>query len=275
MFTRISLTLALALVIGCLGLSGCTEDDDPAGPSEGVFVDDLIEIAQVIVDDLTATLYSTDSLHVGENPMYVLLEDADGNPFTAQGIDLHPMMYMADMNHACPCGDPVAVDGEDGLFQCKTMFIMPSGMTGTWDVGVTVTPSEGDDVELTFEEVTVFESVWMQKFSYDFGEGDVWYYVSIVGLENAEVGTNDVELWVATKESMMSFPNVADLTTEIETLMPSMGHGSTGNVAPVDMGNGRYEGVVGLSMTGDWEITFTFFNDESEELGTIIYAFVF
>ncbi len=74
---------------------------------------------------------------------------------------------------------------------------------------------------------------------------------------------------------MMSFPNVDGLTTEIETLMPSMGHGSEGNVAPVGVGNGRYQGVVGLSMTGDWEITFTFFDASEVELGQIVYAFEF
>ena len=37
--------------------------------------------------------------------------------------------------------------------------------------------------------------------------------------------------------------------------MPSMGHGSDGNVSPVHTENGVYAGKVNFNMTGDWQIT--------------------
>jgi hypothetical protein len=37
--------------------------------------------------------------------------------------------------------------------------------------------------------------------------------------------------------------------------MPSMGHGSSGNVSPVHTADGIYTGKVNFSMTGDWQIT--------------------
>ena len=57
--------------------------------------------------------------------------------------------------------------------------------------------------------------------------------------------------------------------------MPSMGHGSSGNIAPVHQAGGRYEGVVGLNMTGDWEITFTFEDPDEGLLGEAVFSFQF
>ncbi len=44
---------------------------------------------------------------------------------------------------------------------------------------------------------------------------------------------------------------------KIDPTMPSMGHGSPGNVHPVHHGNGWYRGTCNFTMTGDWDIALT------------------
>ena len=54
--------------------------------------------------------------------------------------------------------------------------------------------------------------------------------------------------------------------------MPSMGHGSTHNVDPVHVANGRYEGRVNFTMPGLWRDVFAFSRD-GVPLGTVEYSF--
>ena len=46
-----------------------------------------------------------------------------------------------------------------------------------------------------------------------------------------------------------------DLTLEITPEMPTMGHGSPGNVNPTPQGNGHYLGTVNFTMAGPWTVT--------------------
>lgn len=63
---------------------------------------------------------------------------------------------------------------------------------------------------------------------------------------------------------------VTDLVVSVVPDMPSMGHGSSGNIDPTHVGDGRYEGSVNLTMPGEWRIVFDFVRD-GDSVGTIDY----
>jgi len=78
--------------------------------------------------------------------------------------------------------------------------------------------------------------------------------------KSPKVGINDIELFIAKKASMMSFPADSSLTVTLTPEMPSMGHGSPNNVNPVHVGGGHYKGKVNFTMTGLWRLHLDFTN---------------
>lgn len=268
----------LLLSLTLLFLTGCSEEENPAGestptdPAAG-----LIAYGEVAGDGFTAKLFAADSLKVGMNHVMVQLVDTSGEPLLPDSIAYLPMMHMMEMDHSCPHGSFVPMESRYSFYAAETMFIMPSGMMGTWDLELTVTAAPGGEADtVVFEDVLVLDSPWMQRFTYEPGEGDpVYYFTALEGLEDPIVGLNPVRLSIARRETLTDFPFVEDLTVTVETYMPSMGHGSTGNVDPSGSGGGHYEGVVAFNMTGDWEVTFAVTDTSGTELGQVVYALVF
>jgi len=180
---------------------------------------------------------------------------------------------METMNHSCPIAGQGSSSTSDGLFESEVVFIMASGMMGTWDDTVFVENQETNTShQVVFESLAVLETDMKKNLVFmDADSNDVIYIVTLNGLEEPKVGLNDLIITVHKKQTMMSFPEVADLSVSINPQMPDMGHGSEGNVDPVYSENGKYEGSVAFSMTGYWTIDFTF-SQGSEELGTVQYA---
>jgi hypothetical protein len=58
-------------------------------------------------------------------------------------------------------------------------------------------------------------------------------------------------------QDMMTFVPVEGASLVLDPQMPSMGHGSPGNVNPTATVPGVYEGKLSFSMPGDWETTIT------------------
>jgi hypothetical protein len=78
-----------------------------------------------------------------------------------------------------------------------------------------------------------------------------------------KVGMNDAEFMVHTTSDGFVFTPKTDLTTYLTPTMPSMGHGSSGNVDPIHKLNGMYTGKVNLTMTGDWDLEFGWMVNDS------------
>ena len=82
--------------------------------------------------------------------------------------------------------------------------------------------------------------------------GDTPYFISLAAPQQPIVGKQILDITVHTRENMMSFPPVTDLTIEMEPSMPAMGHGSPDNEQPIHQRDGHYMGKVDFIMTGDW-----------------------
>jgi copper chaperone NosL len=71
------------------------------------------------------------------------------------------------------------------------------------------------------------------------------------------VGTQPFVLLIGREGPDGGLEPVEDLDVLIEPSMPSMGHGSQGNVHPEPAGAGRYEGPINLTMPGPWIVHVT------------------
>ncbi len=259
--------LLFALVGSLFLILGCEDSENDTDATE-----DLVLISSGVDNGLTVDLYADEALKVGLNNLYFELTDASEGPVTDAQITQKPIMHMETMKHSCPVAGPESTSNSDGLFESEVVFIMASGMMGTWDDTVFVENQEANSSHtIVFENLTVEETNMKKNLVFEDADSvQVIYIVTLNGLADPKVGLNDLILTVHKKQTMMSFPEVSDLTVSIDPQMPDMGHGSEGNVDPVYSENGKYEGGVAFSMTGYWTIDFTF-SRGSEELGTVQY----
>lgn len=260
--------LLFALVGSLFMILGCEDSEKDIDVTE-----DMVLIGSAIDNGLTVDLYADEALKVGLNKLYFNLTNASDEQVSEAQITQKPIMHMETMNHSCPVAGPGNTSNTDGLFESEVVFIMASGMMGTWDDTVSIENQESNTSHtVVFENLSVTETNMKKNLVFtDADTNEVIYIVTLNGLDDPEVGLNELILTVHKKQSMMSFPEVSSLTITINPQMPDMGHGSEGNIQPVYSENGKYEGSVAFSMTGYWTIDFTIYQG-NEELGTVQYA---
>lgn len=242
--------LALSLA-AALGASACATDPAADAPA----VKTRIATATTTSGGLTVELLSDRALETGMTPIYVKATSG-GQAVTDAEVSFEPMMAMSTgTSHACPVGQPVP--GSDGLYYGWSNFIMPTSMTGAWSAKVGVTRG-GVRAEASFPVLTVADSGRAKSFQ-DFDPDTLVttkYFASIRFQAPPKVGLNPISVTLH-RMAGMSFPSVDDATIHVDPQMPSMGHGSAGNVDPTFASSGVYQGTLGFSMTGTWETTVT------------------
>lgn len=249
----------ISLIALIVLFQACSDDEDLASPSSG-----MIEVAAVDVpdSDFSVVMYLDEgtSLEVGYNKFYMGLYDKDRVWKENAHLSLVPMMTMTEsgMMHTVPYEEFDHDHNENKLQEYATVFVMPS-TAGSWVFNIDVMEMDSDfqgSATLPFI-VDLPEITKMTSLAQD--DGDL--FISLVNPEAFEVGSNDLELTVHKRESMMSWPAVEDLTIEIEPEMPAMGHGSPNNEHPVHDAQGHYMGTVNFTMTGEWVINVTIKKD--------------
>lgn len=237
------LALSLAL-LGCgHGPMTATPDAGPVKPttlvtgSEGA---------------LTVELATLGPLQVGQNRVFYTVKQG-GQPVTRATLAQKPVMKMATMQHACPLQNPAAEANADGAFEGLLVFNMASTEMERWSLAVQVqVEGAAAPVTVSLGEVAVAESTLKKVLTWQDKKVVVTY-----GYPAApHVGANEVVITahVAKDMMMMDFVPVDGLAFTLTPEMPSMGHGSAGNVNPVRGADGLYRGTVVFSMPGDWVV---------------------
>lgn len=249
------------IILIAIFLYSCEDDNNP------VKDDDTIEVNVIETYEeggLTYSILSEDTeLIEGYNEFYLKVQDSDDNDLT-RDFNISIVMDMGSMMHSTPYEYEIMEDEEgESLIKIKATFIMPSVDMGVWMINAK-SESLGADHTIEFN---VAASGNVKRFTHN----EKPYFVTLRTLKSPEVGINDFNITVHTRQDMMTHPAVEDLTVSIEPRMPSMGHGSDGNVNPVHTNDGIYKGKVSFNMTGDWEITVTL-TDSENEIGSVVYS---
>ena len=244
----------LILLIG--GAISCAETDEPLPDNP---LDDFVKVhsAAVGMAAYKFDVYMLEDPFVGYNKIYVDVYDSTSS-IRAIDWDLtfKPMMTMmtdmGSMMHTCPLEQP-DYNTEFGAYAGAAVFIMPSTDMGMWKFEIQF-ENASESANVAFP-ITVVEKDNPAMVSF-VSEADetVKYFVALIEPGNPDVGINEFEIGIYTKESMMSFPPAGNHTVVIEPEMPSMDHGSPDNVNPVDSGDGHYKGSVNFTMTGLWRV---------------------
>lgn len=252
--------ISILLFIGfTLNISSCKKDELAVDPTLGL---SKITEGYVIGAATKVAIYSSQStVSSGYMKFYLMLTDsATGKTIEDAHITLNPMMDMGTMKHSCPFENPVSEMAVNQLFPCAVDFIM-SSMGGSWTLGITVHQHNTGKEGTLNVPLTVNEPVKSKIKSFTaLDNSSNKFFISLLEPIHPKVGINDIELFIARKASMMSFPADSSLSVTLTPEMPTMGHGSPNNVNPVHVGGGHYKGKVNFTMTGLWRLNLDFMN---------------
>ncbi|MCC6807207.1 MAG: FixH family protein [Deltaproteobacteria bacterium] len=256
------ISLILSLLVGACG--------PRSGPAPGPR---LSALAAQATEALSFELLSDAPLSVGLNRVYLrVTESATGALRSDLAPTLVPIMSMSSgKEHSAPVvGELELVD--EGLYSSRLVLSMASGEMGSWRVRVDVPQGEGRDaITVELKDLEVAASNRVKSFSVEAPMGMTQKHLVAMHFATAPVvGLNEVTFTVHRMDGMMTFTPVTDLKIEMVPEMPTMGHGSSGNVTPISQGDGTYVGTVSFSMTGEWLTTLTF-SRGGATLGTVAF----
>ena len=138
-----------------------------------------------------------------------------------------------------------------------------------------ISPDGAEPVDVVFEGFAVSESGARKDLTITSAMGPSTAIVTLNFAAAPAVGKNPFTVTVHQKADMMgmSWAALDDLVVTATPDMPSMGHGSTGNVEPVHVAALRYAGSVNITMLGTRGIVLTFARD-GVELGAVEYTII-
>ncbi|MBX7202086.1 MAG: FixH family protein [Bacteroidia bacterium] len=246
------------IAFSLLALNACVKESENENPLPQVNpLAGLLKIgeANITGSGARAVVYANDSLTSGYNELFVQLFDtATGAQLKNGHFTITPMMDMGAMKHSSPVENSDNATPLNGIFKTIVVFSMP-GDASQWSLNMHLhnhaNNKEGDGqlpIAVRASSPSRIINTLMAN------DGDTKVLISWAQPVKPKTGSNDFELLVHKKESMMSYPAVEDYTFEIEPYMPSMGHGSPNNVNPVHIEKGHYRGKVNFTMTGEWQI---------------------
>ena len=174
-------------------------------------------------------------------------------------IMLMPMMYMPlDHMHSTPMPAPAITEDANGLYTVTLYYLMPTAMGGYWDLKFMVAGEEthfyptvmmamGDTAQVRLKGVN--DKIMSMMTGEMEGRTYFMFKDSLTGM----MGSYDFSVFVASQESMMSFPAVyvgsilSSNTLAGATVEVSIDDGGSWGLA-TDGGNGIWS-VTGLSLT--------------------------
>lgn len=269
----------LAVLAVPLAAGACASSDDPTPEPEPTETPQLVSLGLETADDLSVEMLSRAGLEVGLNEVFFRVKRLPGGELVERATVLQrPIMHMEamGMEHSCPCEQPALEVDEDGLFSGLVVFQMASGTGGdTWRNEVSVDLGDGAAPRtVVFEGLAVAASDRRKDLTLTDAMGGTTAAVVTLNFDGPlAAGQNTFTVTVHQKGDMMGmvWDAIEDLTITATPDMPSMGHGSSGNIDPVHVAAGRYEGSVNLFMPGTWRIILGFEKGQAD-LGTIEYV---
>lgn len=204
--------------------------------------------------DLAVEAFAPVALLTGQNYLAYRVTVA-GAAVTSAYIGQAPQMGMGGTPHGAPVIDAPDTADANGLFRAITVFQMPSKANDKWRLDLSVGAPLGANLrKVSIDGLAVAESGLVKTFGPASGPK---YIVSLYFAKKPKVGLNPYVVTVhAAPTDSDTFPVITDATLKAKPLMISMGHGSSGNVAPVANGDGTYAGKVNYSMPGEWQLSF-------------------
>lgn len=242
-------------------VSSCSADHAKSSRDETDFIppkaSDLVRITDTIWRNNSYTVYADAKLNNKYHTVYLQIKDKFGNPINDKTLDFYPEMSMGRMKHGGPYEHPLALG--DGWYRSPMVFIMadiPQMGTG-WQLHTI--RSHGGIKDTLAIKIPVTAAASMRTMSSGTRD-DSRVFISCLLPDNVKQGKHQIR-FLMNKMDGHHFPVLDNYVIKLKTNMPSMGHGSSGNVAAESIGHGYYEGIVNFSMVGSWDVIVELWKD--------------
>ena len=211
--------LVMILVCMTLMIASCGKSDDNSTPAA------VYKVEYVPGTGMNAPTEGKTTFHLK------ITKTSDGSPATGLTPTLSFLMTMTDgTQHATPIDLVSESSTTPGTYDCAVYYMMSSGATmGTWEMTVTLdneTTKFNPDVAMSMKSDTVRATLKGQNdiISSMSGTEKRSYYIFNDGLTSGmAMGSGTLNLFIAAKESMMSFPALVSTSVSTTTLHDETG----------------------------------------------------
>jgi len=247
----ITIFFTIFILTGIIFLQSCS-DDTVTAPPPAAEVEQLIylDTAYAIGAKALVSIYVEESLKVGYNTIYVVLNDsATGTPIT----NAHIQFDVVNHGHNTPVENPGETPDANGRFIGAWILNAPqSGDHWHYHVHVHNHQATGKpEGEAEFGNFVVkdnpngFKSIIMPD--------STKLYLSYIKPKEPVTGMNDFEFIINRNEPELFPPDGTYSIVMTPEYIPD-GHSTSGNVNPAGFENGHYNGDVNFDRSGDWRI---------------------
>lgn len=252
---------SIAFAVVLVALNACKKEESKTSNTPIVNTDTIpssyvkIGEAYIIGASAKAVVYSTGNLFVGYNQLFVAMYDSANNTRLTDGhFEVETMMTVGDMEHSCPTENQEVSVPADKFWKANIIFTM----AGNWHLLMHFHNHKVDmEGEGELDINVVNPTSPLVKSTVISADDTSLLYVTLVSSQKPITGLNNFEVALHKAESLTSYASVNDYSVEIEPLMLSMGHGSSGNINPTFTADGHYKGTVNYSMPGAWRVKIT------------------
>lgn len=237
---------ALLTLLIAVSLWSCNTSTEPA-PDQPSPVSHML-VASSTNEGYVVEVYADTTVSVGYTRLYVRPKHG-GILLTDVHMIVEPYMDMGSNHHSCPVEQSEVEEPDTaGYYHCTAIFTMASA--NAWKLGITIHDHANDSTITVHVPIAVAPSSNVQTFVDD---SNVKYIFTLNNI-SWKVGMNTIRFNVYRTSNSFDFTPVDDVQLLMTPTMPSMNHGSRGNVDPTSSGLGWYTGNVNFTMTGDWQI---------------------
>ena len=246
------------IITALLGLtfifSSCSDDSNPAAPNPPVTTQLIfLDTAYAEGGRALVSLYVEDSLHVGYNPVYIVLHDS----LTGQLItEAHVEFDIVNHSHNVPVENPSSATSTDGKF--IGAFILNASQANDevlhyhYHVLVHNHQAPGKpEGTAAFSDFVVKDNP--DKFKSIVMPDSSKLYLSYITPKSPSTGLNDFEFLINRNEPELFPPDGSYTVTAVPEFLSDL-HTTSGNVNPVGSTDGHYKGKINLDRSGLWRI---------------------
>jgi hypothetical protein len=248
-----SYDLVMILICTTLMISSCGKSDDGSTPTA------LYTVEYVPGTGMNAPTEGRTTFQLK------ITKTSDGTPATGLTPTLSLIMTMTSgEQHSTPIDTVSESSTTPGTYDCTVYYLMASGASmGTWEMDVTVngeTTKFNPDVAMSMSGDTVKATLKGQDdlISSMSGTEKRTYYLFNDGIMNGmSMGSGTLSLFIAAKESMMSFPALASQSVGNTTLHDETGASWIADPVTVECSLDGNNWTSGENTTGGhWSVSF-------------------
>lgn len=211
-------------------------------------------------DSYIIEFFTTDSSwKTGFNPIEVHVKDKSDNYLDLPDFKLTTSMQMQMMSHSSPVSNLEKTG--PGRFKGFIIFQMASNEMEYWTLEA-LGISKRIEVKESSKRV-------VQSFV---GTDDSRYVLAMAEPTKPKVGSQSISAYLYQMKDSHHFVPVNNYKVLLDPRMPGMGnHSSPNNQDLISKGQGWYEGLLNLTMTGYWKLNLVLVNEAGETVKDQIF----